>query len=109
MGVGSQRRGRRSTPGLVERRRRVFYRLFLFTFNWAHQDSNDGYVGGLTAYTPLNKRFQFRFDIPFFVSQPGFERETGFGDFQVTPRFLLSETQNFTQSLDLTFRTPTGE
>jgi hypothetical protein len=86
----------------------VFYRLFLFTFNWAHQDSNDGYVAGLTGYTPLNKRFQFRFDIPFFVSQPGFERETGFGDFQVTPRFLLSETVNFTQSLDLTFRTPTG-
>jgi hypothetical protein len=62
----------------------VFYRLFLFTFNWAHQD-NDSYVAGLTGYTPLNKRFQFRFDIPFFVSQPtGFGRETGFGDFQVT-------------------------
>ena len=86
----------------------VFYRLFLFTFNWAHNGSDDSYVGGLTAYTPLNKRFQFRFDIPFFVSVPGFERETGFGDFQVTPRFLLSETQNFSQSLDLTFRTPTG-
>jgi len=87
----------------------VFYRLFLFTFNWAHEGSNDGYVGGLTAYTPLNKRFQFRFDIPFFVSEPRHpERETGFGDFQVTPRFLLSESVNFTQSLDLTFRTPTG-
>lgn len=86
----------------------VFYRLFLFTFNWDHKDTSDGYAGGLTAYTPLNRRFQFRFDIPFFVSEPGPERETGFGDFQVTPRFLLSETQNFTQSLDLTFRTPTG-
>ena len=86
----------------------VFYRLFLFTFNWAHQDSNDSYAAGLTAYTPFNKRFQFRFDVPFFVSVPGFDRETGFGDFQVTPRFLLSETVNFTQSLDLTFRTPTG-
>jgi hypothetical protein len=86
----------------------VFYRLFLFTFNWAHLDSNDSYVGGLTGYTPLNRRFQFRFDIPFFVSVPDSDRETGFGDFQVTPRFLLSETVNFTQSLDLTFRTPTG-
>ena len=86
----------------------VFYRLFLFTFNWAHEDSNDSYAAGLTAYTPFNKRFQFRFDVPFFVSVPGFDRETGFGDFQVTPRFLLSETVNFTQSLDLTFRTPTG-
>jgi len=87
----------------------VFYRLFLFTFNWAHQDSNDGYVAGLTAYAPLNRRFQLRFDIPFFVSEPGGgQRETGFGDFQVTPRFLLSETVNFSQSLDLTFRTPTG-
>lgn len=86
----------------------VFYRLFLFTFNWAHLDKNDSYTAGLTAYTPFNKRFQFRFDVPFFVSVPGFDRETGFGDFQVTPRFLLSETVNFTQSLDLTFRTPTG-
>ncbi len=88
----------------------VFYRLFLFTFNWAHQDSNDSYAGGLTAYTPFNRRFQLRWDVPFFVSspQPGSDRETGFGDFQVTPRFLLSETQNFSQSLDLTFRTPTG-
>jgi len=86
----------------------VFYRLFLFTFNWAHQDNDDSYVGGLTAYTPLNRRFQFRFDIPFFVSTPEPQRETGFGDFQVTPRFLLSESVNFSQSLDLTFRTPTG-
>jgi hypothetical protein len=86
----------------------VFYRLALATFNWAHTDSNDSYAAGLTAYTPFNKRFQFRFDLPYFVSVPGFDRETGFGDFQVTPRFLLSETVNFTQSLDLTFRTPTG-
>ena len=87
----------------------VSYRLFLFTFNWAHLDNNDSYASGLTAYTPLNRRFQFRFDVPFFVSTPqGSDRETGFGDFQVTPRFLLSETQNFSQSLDLTFRTPTG-
>ena len=88
----------------------VFYRLFLFTFNWAHMDSNDGYAGGLTAYTPFNRRFQIRWDIPFVVSndQPGHDRETSFGDFQVTPRFLLSESQNFSQSLDLTFRTPTG-
>jgi len=87
----------------------VFYRLFLFTFNWGH-DGGDQYATGLTAYTPLNRRFQFRFDVPFFVSVPGGgDRETGFGDFQVTPRFLLSETVNFSQSLDLTFRTPTGD
>ena len=88
----------------------VFYRLFLFTFNWAHIDSNDGYTGGLTAYTPFNRRFQIRWDVPFVVStdQSQQDRETSFGDFQVTPRFLLSESRNFSQSLDLTFRTPTG-
>ena len=88
----------------------VFYRLFLFTFNWPHLDSTDGYVGGLTAYTPINRRFQLRWDIPFVVSndQPGRDRETSFGDFQITPRWMLSETRNFSQSLDLTFRTPSG-
>jgi len=88
----------------------VSYRLFLFTFNWTHQDSTDGYAGGLTAYTPINRRFQLRWDIPFVVSndQPHRDRETSFGDFQITPRLLLSESQNFSQSLDLTFRTPTG-
>lgn len=88
----------------------VFYRLFLFTFGWSHDGSNDGYAAGLTAYTPFNKRFQIRWDVPYFVSAPRTpeDRATGFGDLQVTPRFLLSETTNFSQSLDLTFRTPTG-
>ena len=88
----------------------VFYRLFLGTFNWAHDNGTDDYAGGLTTYTPFNRRFQVRWDIPFVVSvdQPGGDRDTSFGDAQITPRFLLSESENFSQSLDLTVRTPTG-
>jgi len=86
----------------------VFYRLALLTFNYAHDvvdTGGDTYAGGLTAYTPLNARFQFRWDVPFVVAGPG---GTSFGDLQITPRLLLSESQNFTQTLDVTVRTPTG-
>ena len=87
----------------------VFYRLFLLTFNYAHDvDGNNGdnYAGGLTAYTPLNRRFQLRWDVPFVTSTP---TGTTWGDLQVTPRLLLSETRNFTHSLDVTVRIPTGD
>ncbi len=88
----------------------VFYRLSLATFAWADDHGSDDYAGGLTTYTPLNRRFQVRWDLPFVVSdeQAGGHRETSFGDIQITPRFMLSESQNFSQSIDLTFRTPTG-
>jgi len=36
-------------------------------------------------------------------------RHTGFGDFTVTPRFLLSETRDVSQSFNVAFRAPTGD
>ena len=51
----------------------VFYRLFLLTFNYAHDvddHGGDNYLAGLTAYTPLNRRFQLRWDVPFVTSIP---------------------------------------
>jgi hypothetical protein len=87
----------------------VFYRLFLLTFNYAHDvndNGGDNYIGGLTAYTPVNRRFQLRWDVPIVTSTPD---GTTWGDLQITPRLLISESRNFTHSLDVTVRIPTGD
>jgi hypothetical protein len=89
----------------------VFYRLGIATFGWQHGPGNytDGYSGGLTLYTPLNQRFEFQTDIPLVSNRDGHDHsQTNFGDFQITPRFLLAESKELTQTLNVTFRTPTG-
>jgi hypothetical protein len=90
----------------------VFYRLGIATFGFADNfgDNGDQYTGGLTLYTPFNRRFELRTDIPFVVSNQGTRDHylTSFGDLQLTPRFLLSETRDVTQSFNVTFRMPTG-
>ena len=89
----------------------VFYRLNIATFGYAHGTKNNGdqYTGGDTIYLPLSRRFELQFDIPFIVSKEGSPDHTSFGDFQITPRFILSENRAVTQSLNLSFRTPTGD
>lgn len=89
----------------------VFYRLNIATFGYAHGTNGNGdqYTGGDTIYLPLSRRFEVQCDVPFLVSKQGDSSHTSFGDFQVTPRFILSETRAVTQSLNLSFRTPTGD
>ena len=91
----------------------VFYRLGIATFNFADDFNQNGkqYAGGLTLYTPFNRRFELRTDIPSVVSNKGTgtNYEVSFGDLQFTPRLLLSETRNFTQSFNVTLRVPTGK
>jgi len=91
----------------------VFYRLGISVFGWQHDlaGAADGYSGSLTVFTPLNQRFEVQTDIPMAVSnrRPNDEaRETNFGDFQIIPRFILSESRDVTQTFNITFRTPTG-
>ena len=91
----------------------VFYRLAVGTFGYKHGTSGNGdvYTGGGTLDAPLSRRLELQFDVPFVVSAQGTGgslSHTGFGDFQVSPRLILSETRDVTQSLNLTFRTPTG-
>lgn len=90
----------------------VFYRLGIATFSFADNFTHNGnqYAGGLTFYTPFNRRFELRTDIPSTVSNKGGgdNYEASFGDLQFTPRLLLSETRNFTQSFNVTLRAPTG-
>ncbi len=91
----------------------VFYRLGVATYGYAHDylDNGNQNSGLLQFYLPFNERFEFRLDIPAAVSNrgaTGTEYETNFGDMQIVPRFLLSETRNVTQSLNVAFRIPTG-
>ncbi len=63
----------------------VFYRLGVFTGGLAEDFNENGnlYTAGLTLYTPFNERFEFRFDIPFVVSnreELGGNYQTNFGD-----------------------------
>ncbi len=85
----------------------VFYRLGLGIFGYNNQinSAKDSYSGSVSVYTPLNQRFEFRTDVPVANSS---NNQTNFGDFQITPRVLLSETRDTTQTFDLTLRTPTG-
>ena len=89
----------------------VFYRLGLLTGSFADNfhDNGNQYAGGLTLYAPFNARFEVRLDIPFIVSNrvgSGDNYHSNFGDLQITPRVLISESKNFTQSFDVTFRIP---
>jgi len=91
----------------------VFYRLSVAGFNWLHglANNSDGYSGQLTSYTPLSQRFEIRTDIGLTSNRGPTGRadaQTNFGDFIITPRILLSESKNETHTLDLAFRTPTG-
>jgi len=90
----------------------VFYRLSIAVFGWQHNLNNngDGYTGDLVSYTPLNQRFEVQTDIPMTSNRgaTGSNSQTNFGDFKITPRMILSESEDVTQSFNVTFRTPTG-
>jgi hypothetical protein len=91
----------------------VFYRLAIGTFSYAHDlgDNGDGYTGAMTLYTPLSRRLELRYDLPVIVSSKGStdSYHTAAGDLAITPRVILSESQDLTQSFGVSFRTPTGD
>jgi hypothetical protein len=92
----------------------VFYRLAIATFGYAHNNGNgDNWTSAMSVYTPFNRRFELRWDIPFILSNrgsiPGDTYHISSPDFQLVPRFALSETEDSAQSLDVTFRMPTSD
>jgi hypothetical protein len=107
--------GKDATPrgGWVNSFEGTFFRSWFFSFSFAEDVDHNGneYHGGYTIYTPLNRRLEFRLDLPFVVSNKGGLGNTyhdHFGDLVVSPRFLLSEFQNFSQVFAVNVRTPTG-
>jgi len=91
----------------------VFYRLSIAVFSWEHgRNGGDGYSNNLVSFTPLNQRLEIQTNIPIMTSTPGASgngSETNFGDFRITPRMILAESKDVTQSFGVTFRTPTGD
>ncbi|HSF10206.1 MAG TPA: hypothetical protein VLA60_12390 [Nitrospirales bacterium] len=92
----------------------VFYRLWFLSYGHTqnfHDNGNQDF-GRYTLFAPVSRRFQIRFDVPFLVSNRGGEQNgyhNNFGDFVISPRFLLSETQDVSQIFTIAVRTPTGE
>lgn len=86
----------------------VFYRLGIGTFGYSNGSERlgDRYIGGATLYAPLSRRLEVQFDVPFADSYDG---HTDFGDLQITPRIILSETKAVTESFNLSIRIPTGD
>ena len=92
----------------------VFYRLWFLSYRHTQNfhDNGNQDIARYTLFAPVSRRFQIRFDVPFFVSNRGGQNNdyhNNFGDFVISPRFLLSESQDFSQILGVSIRTPTGE
>ena len=51
----------------------VFYRLWFLDFTYYNDWHRNGsqYLGDYTIFTPISRRFQLRFDVPFIVSNRG--------------------------------------
>lgn len=94
----------------------VFYRLWLATYGYSNDISTafggNRSVGTYSIFLPLSRRFEVLVDVPFVTSNRSPDAPhhyvSQFGDFSVTPRFLLSETAATSQTFALTVRTPTG-
>ncbi|MFN5746077.1 MAG: transporter [Methylococcaceae bacterium] len=90
----------------------VFYRLGIASFSWQPNLAGqmDGYSGNLINFTPINQRLNIQTQISVLSNgvNTSTDRQTNFGDFQIQPRFMLSESKNLSQSFNINFRTPTG-
>lgn len=92
----------------------VFYRLWFANFTYYNDWHGNGnqYIGSWTIFAPFSRRFEMRVDVPFIVSNKGGPSNTyhgNFGDLVVTPRFMLSESKNFSQVLACFVNIPTGK
>jgi hypothetical protein len=83
-----------------------------FTYNAGTSGARDEYVGASSLFIPLNRRVQIGLFVPFvniLQSNSTLPSETSFGDFVVTPKLMLEETETLSLSALLAIRTPTGE
>ena len=94
----------------------AFYRLFVFSFGYTRglQGGGNIYNGSYFLFTPLSRRFEIGWFLPFVVSAPDSlgrapgSYATQFGDLTIAPRVLLAESEHYTLSTNLFVRTPTG-
>jgi hypothetical protein len=95
----------------------AFYRLFVFSFAFARDlpGGGDAYNGSYFLFTPLSRRFELGWFVPFVASAPdastgaGQRNWTDFGDLTIAPRVLLAEDRRYSATANLFVRLPTGD
>jgi len=95
----------------------AFYRLYVFSFGFARGAPGGGnlYNGSYFLFTPLSRRFEIGWFVPFVISAPNALAApenppfTGFGDLTIAPRVLLAEDRRYTVTSNLFVRLPTGD
>lgn len=94
----------------------AFYRLFVFSFGYQYGLPGNGtaYVGDFFIFTPLSRRFEVGWFLPFVQSTPNLvnPRATSYatnaGDLTIEPRILLAEDRRYAVTTNLYVRLPTG-
>jgi hypothetical protein len=95
----------------------VFYRLWLTTLTYQNDLNKpfggNAYAGAYTIFVPFSRRFELSLNVPFVVSNgtedPTRGYRSDFGDMSGALRFMLSETEAFTQTFNLGWIAPTGQ
>ena len=93
----------------------AFYRLAVLSGSWAQgtPEVADTANGSVFLFTPLNRRFEIGWFLPFSVIAPDAlsptsETYRGTGDLTVAPRFLLAEDKEYSVTANCYLRCPTG-
>lgn len=94
----------------------AFYRLYVASFSFARNVPGGGnvYNGSYFLFTPLSRRLELGWFVPFVTSAPdacpgsGGSYWTDFGDLTIAPRLLVAEDRRYTVTANLFVRTPTG-
>ena len=94
----------------------AFYRLFVISFGYARglPGNTDAYNGSYFMFTPISRRFEIGWFLPFVESSPNLTARnprryaTGVGDLTIAPRFLLAEDKHYTITTNLYARLPIG-
>ena len=93
----------------------AFYRLAVISGTWAQGTSDvvDTANGSFFLFTPLNRRFEIGWFLPFTLIAPdpraaATAATRGTGDLTVAPRFLLMEDKEYSVTTNCYIRCPTG-
>lgn len=94
----------------------AFYRLYVLSFALARDlpGGSNAFNGSAILFTPLSRRLELGWFVPFVSSAPDAARPAGghwtsFGDLTIAPRVLLAEDRRYSLTTNLFVRLPTGD
>lgn len=95
----------------------AFYRLYVLSFGYAGglPGNASAYNGSFFLFTPLCRRLELGWFLPFVVSTPDLLQPrsgrywTDAGDLTIAPRLLLAEDRRYAVTTNLYVRLPTGD